>query len=151
MAFRWSAMTSGSLCSRAYGVCPDNDGTVRSRPKGIRFASTLTRSHRYLHRCSEAVRGLKRIAIFAMRGQQLRGGQQDPFAARTAVLHEVLQHALWDFLVVGIIAQFAGAQRQSTDQSFVGAEMIDIGLGPGDALRSVQRANRLMHFGRDLC
>src|SRR5271165_1504337 len=65
------------------------------------------------HRLAEAAAGFQRIAVLAMDGGMLRGGQQQPVAPGRAVLRIVLQQALSDFLIVRIVAKPRRGQRDA--------------------------------------
>jgi hypothetical protein len=54
---------------------------------------------------------LKKIAVLPVPGGVLNAGEQKPVAVEAAVLRVVLEQALANLLVVGIIADAAGGQR----------------------------------------
>src|SRR3974390_89916 len=54
---------------------------------------------------------LKKITVLPVPGGVLHAGEQQPVAVEAAVLRVVLEQALANLLVVGIIADAAGGQR----------------------------------------
>src|ERR1700730_9440881 len=93
------------------------------------------------HGPSVAATAFKKIAVFPVHGGMLYARKQQPVAVETAVLRVVLKQALRDLLVVRIVAEAAGGQRQLLHQGLALAIALEIRPGPGDGLRSVECDN----------
>ena len=74
-----------------------------------------------------------------MHGGVLDARKQQAVAVETAVLGVVLKQALGDLLIVWIVAEAAGGQRQLLHQRLAVAAIGEICPGPGDGLRSIER------------
>ena len=80
----------------------------------------------------------------------VRAGKQQPVAVRALVLGPVLDQHLADLLVVRVVAHAGGEKRQPLHQRLPVGAALDIGLGPGDAVRPVQAQHRIVHPVKDL-
>ncbi len=86
--------------------------------------------------------GFLRVAVFAVHGGVVGGGQQQLVAIRLPVGVEIHQHALGDFLVVRVVAQLAGGQGDPLHQVVAFGDVVAVGLRPTDGFGAVQRADR---------
>src|SRR5271154_3185569 len=81
----------------------------------------------------------EKIAVLPVHGGMLYARKQQPVAVETAVLRVVLKQALSDLLVVRVVAEATGGQRQLLHQRLAVAAAREIRLGPGDGLGSIER------------
>src|SRR5690242_19493219 len=72
--------------------------------------SSAERGH--AHGAAVAPAAFEEIAVLPVPGGVLHAGEQQPVAVEAAVLHVVLEQALRDLLVVRVVAEPAGGQRQ---------------------------------------
>ena len=77
-----------------------------------------------------------------MRRRLLGAGEQQAVAVRALVLDKVLQHALGNFLIVGIIAELCRRQSEPLHQRPARRGVCQVGLGPAYACLGIERANR---------
>src|SRR6516164_6836733 len=79
-----------------------------------------------------AATAFKKIAVLPVHGGMLDACKQQPVAVETAVLRVVLKQALSDLLVVRVVAEAAGGQRQLLHERLSVSAVRKICLGPGD-------------------
>src|ERR1700730_13589507 len=88
------------------------------------------------HGPSVAATAFKKIAVFPVHGGMLYARKQQPVAVETAVLRVVLKQALGDLLIVRVVAEAAGGQRQLLHQPLAVAALSEIPPRPGAGLGS---------------
>src|SRR5262249_59386137 len=108
----------------------DEDTTAASS----RFAFSAQRGN--AHGPPVAATAFKKIAILSVHGGVLYARKQQPVAVETAVLRVVLKQALGDLLVVRVVAEAAGGQRQLLHQRLAVGATSQIRPGPGHGLAS---------------
>src|SRR5256885_13926085 len=132
---------------------------IRRPPRSTLFPyTTLFRSHRLGNRimadagrCSSAQRGnthgpavapaaLEEIAVLPVPGSVLDAGEQQPVAVEAAVLGVALEQALGDLLIVRIVAEAAGGERQLLHQGLAVGPPRQVRPGPGDRPPAIPRS-----------
>src|SRR6516225_9748739 len=85
-----------------------------------------------------AAAAFKKIAVLPVSGGMLYARKQQAVAVETAVLREILEQALRDLLVVRVVTEAAGGQRQLLHERLAVAVAGEIRLGPSDGLGSIE-------------
>ena len=85
-----------------------------------------------------AATAFKKIAVLPVHGGVLYARKQQPVAVETAVLRVVLKQALGDLLIVRVVTEAAGGQRQLLHQRLAVAATSEIRPGPRDRLGSIE-------------
>src|SRR4029077_356736 len=104
-----------------------------------RCARTSSGQRGNAHGPPVAATAFKKIAVLPVHGGMLYARKQQPVAVETAVLRVVLEQALSDLLVVRVVTEAAGDQRQLLHQFLAVAAACEIRPGPSDGLGSIER------------
>src|ERR1700730_15803281 len=85
-----------------------------------------------------AATAFKKIAVLPVHGGMLYARKQQPVAVEATVLRVVFKQALSDLLIMRVVTETAGGQRQLLHERLAVAAVLEIRLGPGDGLGSIE-------------
>src|SRR6266702_3959480 len=124
--------------------CRPNDGLLETQAAANIDTDSVTQRHprSLVHGRIEAAARLEEIAVFAVTRGVLRASEEQPLAAGCAVLAIVLEQAKGDLLVVRIVADAGGDEREAPNESRAIDAGCQIGLRQGHTLSAVERDDR---------